>query len=151
MMQESVAIDLGDMVREPSTGFKVYVLFLMAACVMTCIKLIRVWALAWPFRESAKAMQYRRLLRASSSSLKQWIVCVLLSYGILISTSLYDVCKAVLNDNRMGGAALLFVVQDYAGGLSMALSVVLFVFLARWHLLWRIERLADHCEAQEQL
>ena len=151
MPQESVTFDYGNLIREPSTGFKLYVLFLLVVRVMMRIKLIRIWLAVPPFRGSPKANspQYVHLLRSSSTSLKQWIGCVFLSYGILFSTRLYNVSKDVLNDNRAGGAAL-FVIEDYAVGLSMALLVVSFAFLARWHLLRRIERLGatpnlDNC------
>jgi len=109
MPQESVTLDYGNLIREPSTTFKLCVLFLVIVCVVTCIKLIRVWVAAPPFRGSPRANnpEYIGLLHTSSRSLKQWIGCVLLSCGILFSTSLYNVCKDVLNDNRIGGAALL--------------------------------------------
>ena len=151
MPQESVTFDYGNLIRQPSTGFKLYVFFLLSVCVVTCIKLIRIWLAAPPFRGSpmANSPQYVQLLRSSSTSLKQWIGCVFLSYGILFSTSLYNVCKDVLNDNRAGGAALLLVIEDYAVGLSMALLVASFAFLTRWHLLRRFERLGatnlDNC------
>ena len=145
MTQESVAIDYQNLIREPTTTFKLYVLFLVIVCVVTCIKLIRVWVAVPPFRASSKTAspEYSALLRRSSRSLKQWIGSVILSYALLFSTSLYGVCRDVLNDNRVGGAALFFVIEDYAAALSMAILVILMVFLVRWHLVRRIERLAE--------
>ena len=143
MPKESLTFDYQHLIREPSTSFKLYVLFLLVACVMTGSKLIRVWVAAPPFRLSRRANspEYLGLLRRSSRSLKQWIGFVFLSYGILFSTSLYDVCNRLLGDNRWGSAVILLVIEDYAAGLSMALCVVVFVFLARWHMLKRVERL----------
>ena len=143
MPQESVTFDYRQLIREPSTAFKFYVLFLLVVCVATGIKVIRVWVAAPPFRRGPRANspEYRGLLRSSSRSLNQWIGCVSLSYGILFSTSLYDVCKSLLDKHRVGRAAILFVIEDYAVGLSMALAVIIFAFLARWHLLKRIESL----------
>jgi hypothetical protein len=143
MPQESLIFDYQHLIREPSTSFKLYVLFLLASCVVTGTKLIRVWRAAPPFRLSRRANspEYLELLRRSRRSLKQWIGLIFLSYGILFSTSLYDVCNRLLGDNRWGSEAILLVVEDYATGLNMALWVVVFVFLARWHMLKRIERL----------
>jgi hypothetical protein len=143
MPQESVTFDVRHLIREPSTGFRLYVLFLFVVCLMTSVKLIRVWVVVPPFRRrpKAKSPEYFRLLRSSSRSLKQWIGCVFLSYGILFSTSLYDVCNNLLDEDRVGNAAVVLVIRDYASGLSMALVVVTFAFLARWHLLKRIESL----------
>jgi hypothetical protein len=143
MTQESVALDYQNLIREPTTGFKLYVLFLIIVCIVTCTKLIKVWVAVPPFRASSKppSPEYSALLRRSSSSLKHWIGTVILSYGLLFSTSLYGVCRDVVNDNRVGGAALFFVIEDYAVALSIALLVIWTVFLARWHLVRRIERL----------
>jgi hypothetical protein len=145
MQQETITIDYGNLIREPSTAFKVYLLFLLVVCVVTCAKLVRVWKGAPPFRASAMVdtPEYRALLHTTSRSLHQWIGSVVLAYGLLISTSVYNVCRDVLNDNRVGGAALFFVIQDYAAALSVALFVISLAFLARWHMLRRIERLGD--------
>src|SRR5258708_11899720 len=125
MPQESVTFDVRHLIREPSTGFRLYLLFLFVVCVMTTVKLIRVWVAAPPFRRrpQAKSPEYFGLLRSSSRSLKQWIGCVFLSYGILFSTSLYDVCNNLLDEDRVSSAAVLFVIRDYASRLSMALVV----------------------------
>ena len=138
-------MDYQNLIREPTTTFKLYVLFLVIVCIVTCIKLIKVWIAVPPFRASPKTAnpEYSALLRRSSRSLKQWIGSVILSYALLFSTSLYGVCRDVLNDNRVGGAALFLVIEDYAAALSMAILVILMVFLVRWHLVRRIERLAE--------
>ena len=146
MTQESVAMDYQNLIREPTTSFKLYLLFLTIVCLVTCIKLIKVWVAVPPFRASSKppSPEYSTLLRRSASSLKHWIGSLILSYALLFSTSLYGVCRDVLNDNRVGGAALFFVVEDYAAALSMALLVISTVFLVRWHLVRRIERLPEN-------
>jgi len=36
---------------------------------------------------------------------------------------------------------ILFIIQDFSTTLTMALLVVLFLFLVRWHMLKRIEHL----------
>lgn len=128
MQQESVAIDYSSLIREPSTAFKLYVFFLLVVSAVTCWKLLKVWTGAPPFRASGKSNspEYLRLLHTASSSLKQWIGSVILAYGLLVSTSVYTVCRDVLNDNRVGGAALFFVIQDYAAALSVALFVISF-------------------------
>lgn len=148
MPQELVGIDYQNLIREPTTSFKLYILSLLIVCIVTCTKLIRIWVAVPPFTGSSKASspEYIALLRRSSRSLKQWIGCVLLSYALLFSTSLYGVCRDVLNDNRAGCAVLLLVIEDYAGALSMALVVISMVFLARWHLVRRIERLDDNTQ-----
>ena len=142
MPQESF-IDYQHLIREPSTTFKLYVLFLLVACVVTGTKLMRVWVAAPPFRlfRRANSPEYLELLRRSGRGLKQWIGLILISYGILFSTSLYDVCNRLLGDNRWGSEAILLVVEDYAAALTMTLCVMAVAFLARWHMVARVERL----------
>jgi len=57
--------------------------------------------------------------------------------------SLYDVCDRLLDEKRIGSFVILFVIEDFSSAFSMALLVVLFLFLARWHMLRRIEHLRN--------
>ena len=143
MLQESATWDLRRMTREPSTGMMIYVLFLFLVCIVTSVKLVRVWRAAPPFRLSRQASSpaYLELLETSSSSLKQWIGSTFLGWGIVASISLTEVCSRLLDDKRIGSSVILFVIQDFSTALTMALLVVLFLFLVRWHMLKRIEHL----------
>jgi len=145
VLQESTTWDPRHIFRDPSTSFKTYVLFLLVVCVVASIKLIRVWHGAPPFRLSrqANSPSYPQLLQASSASLKQWISFTFLGWGIFASMSLYDVCDRLLDEKRIGSFVILFVIEDFSSAFSMALLVVLFLFLARWHMLRRIEHLRN--------
>ncbi len=118
-------------------------LFLLVVCVVTGIKLIRAWRVAPPFRLSRQAGNpaYLQLLQAWSTSLKQWIGSTFLGWGILASISLYEVCDRLLDVKGMARFAILFVVQDFAVALVMALLVAVFLFLVRWHMLDRMQHL----------
>src|SRR5258708_28746757 len=125
MLQESATWDLRRMTREPSTGMMIYVLFLCLVCIVTRVKLVRVWRAAAPFRLSRQASSpaYLALLETSSSSLKQWIGSTFLGWGIVASISLTDVCSRLLDDKRIGSSVILFVIQDFSTALTMALLV----------------------------
>jgi hypothetical protein len=145
MLQESVGWDPQNLIREPSTSFKIYLLFLILVCGATIIKLARIWRAAPPFRPSRRANDpvYLKLLRTSSRSLSQWIGCTFLGWGILTSTTLYDVCNGMMNEKTTGRVVILLVIRDFSTALSMVLWVALFVFLVRWHVVARIEHLLD--------
>jgi len=145
MLQESVGWDTQGLIREPSTSFKIYILFLIVVCIVTIIKLIRVWRGAPPFRLSSqtKNRDYLKLLQISCNSLSHWIRCIFLAWAILSSTTVYDICRGMRNEKTTGLGVILFVIQDFSTALSMALWVGVFVFLARWHVSNRIERLRD--------
>jgi hypothetical protein len=57
MLQESAARswDIRTIWYSPSTKVKLYVLFLLAVCIVTSIKLARLWIAAPPFRLSLQA------------------------------------------------------------------------------------------------
>jgi hypothetical protein len=145
MQQDSAGWDLRYIYREPSTSFRLYLLFLLVVCIVASIRLIRIWRAAPPFRLSAEANSpaYLRLLQTSSTSLKQWIGCTFLAWGILTSTSLYDDCNRLLGQKVLGSGAILFVIEDYSAALTLALLVVLFLFLVLWHILNRIQHLPN--------
>lgn len=142
MVQEPVTWDLRSLTRTPSTSMEIYILFLFLVCIVTSVNLVRVWRAA-PFRLSRQAGSpaYLELLETSSSSLKQWIGSTFLGWGIFASISLTDVCRRLLDYKRIGSSVILFTIQDFSTALTMALLVVLFLFVVRWHMLKRIEHL----------
>jgi hypothetical protein len=143
MLQESATWDLQHMNPEPSTNMKIYMLFLFGVCIVTTVKLIRVWRAAPPFRLSRQASNpnYLRLLQTSGTSLKQWIGLTVLTSGVFASVTLYDFCRGLLMEKRTAREMILFAIQDFSTTLTMTLLVVLFSFLVRWHTLKRLEQL----------
>ena len=69
------------------------------------------------------------------------MVSTFLSWGILTSIGVYDVCDRFLDDKRIGSMVILFVIEDFSKALTMALLVVLILFLVRWHVVRRIDSL----------
>jgi hypothetical protein len=143
MQQESLTLNPLHMVREPSTSLKAYLLFLLVASTLAIVRLTRIWRAGPPFRFSHQenSSAYLKLLRTSNSSLTRWITCTFLVWGILTSTSLYDICDHLLDEKVVGSAAITLVIADYAMTLSMALFVVLLLFSVRWHILARSDHL----------
>jgi hypothetical protein len=143
MLQESSTWDLRYISREPSNSMKYYVVFLFAVCILAGVKLVRVWRAAPPFRLSRNAgsAAFLHSLETSSTSLRQWMGLTLLAWGIFASVSLYDGCNRILDPKSTGSFLILFVIQDFSTTLTMALLVALFLYLVRWHMLKRIERL----------
>lgn len=131
------------MTRTPSTIMEIYMLFLFLACIVTSVKLVRIWRAAPPFRPPRQGGRsaYLELLETSSSSLKQWLGSTFLAWGIFASITLTDVCSRLLDDKRIGSSLLLFIIPDFSTTLTMALLAALFLFLVRWHMLNRIEHL----------
>jgi hypothetical protein len=139
--EDSPGLDPRYMYREPSTALKLYLLFLGIVCFVCFARLIKIWRIAPPFALSRRIgdANYQRLLTCLSKSLLQWIGLTFLGWGLYMSTSVYDVSGRLLDQKRIGRADIAFVSWDYAVILTMALSVVLFLFVSRWHMLNRID------------
>jgi hypothetical protein len=143
MLQESVSWQ--PIIREPSTHFTIYILFLIVVCAATIIRLVRVWVGAPPFQLSrqGKNRDYLRLLQVSANSLSHWIGFTFLAYAILVCASVGNICRGMQGEKLTPFAVFLIVIPDFSMALSIALWVVLFVCLARWHVSSRITRLCD--------
>jgi hypothetical protein len=116
-------------------------LFLLVVCIVTSIKLVRLWRMAPPFRAQRQRdnSAYLSLLQSSAASLKQWIGFTYLGWGIFASISLYNLWNQLLDDKRVGGLMVVFLVREFSTTLTMALLVALFAFLAQWHMSRRIQ------------
>ena len=143
MLQESGAFDLRTMTHRPSTTMEIYTFFLVFAFVTTAVKLVRVWRIAMPFRLSRQPsnLAFLQMLERSAESLKQWIGCTLIGWGILTSLSVSDMCNHLIFDRKIEWFAIVPATLDLSVALTAALVVVLSSFLARWHMLKRIEYL----------
>jgi hypothetical protein len=130
---------------EPSASFKGYVWFLLFVCVVAIFRLARVWRAVLPFRRprGENLQEYLHLLRTSSRSMKRWIGCTFLVWGIFLSTSIYDVCDRLLEEQHAGAATFLVLLADYAQTATLALCVVALLYAIRWHLEIRIEKLKN--------
>lgn len=144
MIQESATWDWHQIHPTLSTSMRIQVLFLLVAFFATLGKLIRVWRSAPPFRLSRQSgnAEYSRSLRRQSVSLKNWIGCILLTWGLSISTSLYEFVVRLLNEKTPGSFPFLIGLLSFSTALSQTLLVALFIFLVRWHMIRRAETLS---------
>ncbi len=142
MFQETTTWDLRDMHPAPSAGFNFYVLFLFVACVVAGAKLLKAWRVARPFRSARQADNpaYLESLNAASISLKHWIGCIFLVWGLYASMHLYEVCSGLYVSKSVGNSAILLVIQDFSTGFTMTCMVALFLFLVRWHMVKRVQK-----------
>ena len=128
--------------REPSIGFELYALFLFIVCVVGAIKLIRVWRIArlLEIQQRNNSIAADRL-QAAARSLGRWMGLTTLVCGILASASLSSICEGLLMEKVIGSSEIVSIVRDFATGISMALFVILFLYLIRWYFLFRIDHL----------
>src|SRR5262249_34513758 len=139
MLQNSTATswDLQTISYEPSVKVKLCLLFLLAACVMTSIKLARLWIAAPPFYLNRQVGNpaYLNRLESSKNSLTQWATLTLVVSGLFVTARLYDACVGLSYQKTFGIALLIYVIGDTLSGLILCFVVVLFILLMRWHLM----------------
>jgi len=143
MQQGTVGWDLRDLLVEPSTSFKLYMLFLLVICVVAVthlVKVLRVYPFFRPSRQSDNSVAMVRLT-ASSTSLRLWMGCTWLVWGIFMSTNVHTVCDHLLDESHLGIAVFLLIIRDYSTNLSITLAVVSMLYLVQWGALKGIERL----------
>src|SRR5215813_11542994 len=146
MLQGASTWDLQTMHPPLSPGFRLYLLFLFVGCLLAAANLAKLWRAAPPFRlaRQERNSAYVRMLEVSSSSLRQWITCTFLAWGILASVGLYDLSKRLLAERAAEHTIILFAIEGFSVEFTMALFVVLYLVLIRWHILKRIEQVRKH-------
>jgi hypothetical protein len=144
MIQESTTWDWRQIHPMLSTTMRIHALFLLAAFSVTLGKLISVWRSAPPFKLSKQSgnATYGRSLHKQSASLKNWIGCILLTWGLSTSISLYEFVVKLLDDKTPGSFLFLVGLLGFSTALTQTLLVVFFIFLVRWHMNRRAETLS---------
>src|SRR5215469_523149 len=139
MLQETSTWDLRSLSPPFLPGGGLYLLFLFAACLSATAKLVKLWRAAPPFRleRQEKNPAYLQMLEVTSGSLRQWTICTFLAWGLLASVGLYDFCNRLLGENAVRRFEILFAIEGFSTALTMALLMMLFLFLLRWHILRR--------------
>ena len=144
MIQESATWDWRQIHPILSTSMRIHVLFLLVAFFVTIGKLISVWRSAPPFKLSRQSgnAAYSKSLHRQSISLKNWIGCILLTWGLSTSTSLYEFVVRLLGEKTPGIFPFLIGLLGFSTALTQTLLVVFFIFLVRWHMIRRTETLS---------
>jgi hypothetical protein len=130
------------MPREPTLAVKLYVLVVFASFIIAVVHLARFWQTARTRRRSQGNLSLNALqpLRNRARSLKQWMLLDCLAWSIATVDGLGRLVKGSDARRPIGLPLMLDVFWDLCQPLVLLLGVVLFLFLARWYMLWRIER-----------
>ena len=144
MLQESGGLITSPMSidREFWVGYKIYIWFLLLTFVWTAYRMLRVWYRVPPFfvrLQQSKDTGYLKLLVYSTRSFARWSGLVFLGWGLVTATTIYRTSYDLQREGVINAAEFLSPVGDLSASLCAALWVVLFLYLARWHLLKRIE------------
>ena len=145
MLQDDSSIGWDPLEFHPyvSLSLRIYAFFAVIAVIVTTTRLISLWIAAPPFWLSRQAHNpdYLRRLRTESDSVKQWMICTLLGWGGVASIELVHTSTRLVVAMVYGTSTILFAIRDFSMHAELASVIALFLFLVRWHLLNRIDRL----------
>ncbi len=143
MLQVSGTWDLRNVWDGPSPLMKTYMFFLLIACILGVVKLVRSWIVVPPFKEpgAEKGRVGVSALERTAFSLRQWGRLILLVCATFLMTVLANVSERLMDERVIGWFTILVVTRDFAQALTFGLWVVLFIYAIRWHILYRISRL----------
>jgi hypothetical protein len=144
MLQETVTIwDLRNVSHSIPLDEKLFVYFTIILSIVTSSKILRSWLLAPRFRRAlpTEVSAYERYLRASAISLQHWLLLPFFAWAFLSCWHLCADCTWYMTTKSTGTVAFVGDLRELLSCLVFALAVALFVFLGRWHVLSRIDRL----------
>ena len=124
---------------------QLYVVFLFASLVRAVMHLERSRAEIRRAKQAAHGAAHESLslLRRRASSIGRWMgVDILLGAAVALST-LINTFDRWQFERAISVRAAGFLFFDALQPTALALWVILVLYLVRWHVLWRIERLAQ--------
>ena len=144
MFQGQGIWDYRNVIRGPSPAEKIFLLYLLLACVIATVKFLKVWRPWLVFRPSSRrdaVVDQVQYLQTAASSLGQWIGLTFLSWGLYSAVFAVNVCDRLLEQATLGWGPIVVILLDYARLLIWASSAAIFLYLVRWHMLKRIQQL----------
>lgn len=141
MLHQTATFNLRGMIDGSSTKSEIYTFFFLAVFIVTAAKVIRVWWIAPPFRLSRQTSNPALLVTLENSihSLKRWSECAFLGWGMLTALTITDLCSRLFYERSKGWPVIVSGVRELSVALTMAMLIMLFSLLARWHMLKRVE------------
>ncbi len=141
LQEDTIGWNLESVNYHPPFVTRIYFLYLLVAMIVVTVKIMRLWIAVPPFRlaRPAQPSDYLHKLHISVSSVNQWIVCTLLACGTFIVITTHRVSLQLAEQHLPGSSLFLFGLGDVTGGATVGLEAAMAFFLARWHILKRIE------------
>jgi hypothetical protein len=122
---------------------ELYILFLLIIFVVAATKLANTWRGAPPFAYLKRVLRptYLAELRANKTSLGQWIGGTVIVWGIVISIGLGEFVMSSLSSHASVLGEFMYAMRDQTVLFTMTLVVVLALYLVRWNVMSRLEKL----------
>ena len=122
---------------------KFFILLALLVPIVASIKLLRIWRKVPPFRRSqpGDSLEYLNQVRSTALSLRHWSLLPFFGWGFVALHRLYGVLNYEIINKSFWIRGAAMDMRDLAIYLSVALGAFIIVFLLRWHILLRLQRL----------
>jgi hypothetical protein len=142
--QPTTSWDISQTTHAPPITSKLYILYLLVTCVVVAVKLAGAWNQAARLRASEQQLRTVRIQRilAQITSLKRWMWLTVLGCALCLSVDIVSDLNRFLtyHSDLEHPSSALFLLSDYFAVFTMALFVITFVYLVRWHLSFLVKR-----------
>lgn len=129
---------------EPILAVKLYVLFVLVSLLVALVQLLRNWFLGPPFRHlpADSAQRVALIFRSQALSLRRWIFLSLLAWaGVTLAGTLNMLGGISASRGNIGLPLMADVFADLLQPTVLFWWVLSLLYVVRWHILWRAERL----------
>ncbi len=138
VQEQQVTLNWDSIWIEPSLTMKLYVLFVLASFVVAAIHFIKSWK---DFRASSGEGVRNVSLKRRASSLSRWIWLNALVWGIVTAIEIVSSLNRLILLRTFGPVLILSSLANLFVLLILSLWAILALYLVRWHILRRIERI----------
>jgi hypothetical protein len=144
MQGQPVQWDVTLIYRQHSSLAMLIIFYFLAVFLVICRKLFVVWRVVRPFppQPPENEVKYKSLLRHSFQSLGRWIQLSFLLWGIYVCLQGGQIARNSILEPSMH-QFILCPVQEVFAISDLMLVVVIFAFLARWHIAKRAESVTN--------
>jgi len=138
VQEQQVTLNWDSIWVQPSLTMKLYVLFVLTSLVVAAMHFIKSWK---DFRASTGEGGQNASLKRRTFSLSRWIWLNALVWGIVTATEIVSSLDRLILLRTFGPALILSFLANLFVPLVLSLWAILALYLVRWHILRRIERI----------
>jgi hypothetical protein len=143
IQDSTVNWDLNQTIREPILALKLYALFAVVSMVVAIVFLLRNWIILTPFKrpQPEKIRSLVAVCHRQATGLYRWMGLNMLAWIAVTAVGLSNGLNSLSVSKRVGVQVIAFALNDLTQPLLMFSWIMMAFYVARWHILWRAERL----------
>jgi hypothetical protein len=143
LQDNTVGWQLNADIPEPGLAFNVYVLFALLSFVVSVALLLRNWIALPPFKRALpeKSGCLRDRFQRQATSLRRWMAPNSLAWLAITAVEFSHGLNSLSTFRTIRTEEIAYVVSDLIHPLQIFLWIMIVLYVARWHILWRCERI----------